>query len=186
MVGSFVSNGNATKEVLEYLRPHVALYKVDLKTFQDINYRKLGGTLKAILRTIEMLVEMNFWVEVVTLIVPSFNDSEKELREIAGFLAGVSKDIPWHVTAFHKDYKMRDPDNTPVSTLLQAAEFGKEAGLNFVYAGNLPGSVGEWENTICPACDSLLIERFGFRVVKNRISDSCCPDWGVRIPGIWG
>src|SRR5215471_2411193 len=159
---SYVSNGNGTPEVLEYIRPWVDLYKVDLKSFQDRNYRKLGGILKNVLETIERLHSMKIWLEIVTLIIPGFNDSDQELKDIAQFLSRISPDIPWHVTAFHQDYRMTDPDNTPVATLLRAVEIGKTAGLNFVYAGNVPGVVGGLENTYCPGCGDLLIERRGF------------------------
>ncbi len=138
----FVSNGNGTPQVLEFLRPWVDLYKVDLKSFDDQHYRKLGGRLQPILDTIRRLKQMDFWVEIVTLVIPGFNDSSHELRQMAEFIAGVSPDIPWHVTAFHEDYKMNDCGNTPVETLLRAADIGHEAGLNFVYAGNLPNQVG--------------------------------------------
>lgn len=185
LVCSYVSNGNGTEEVLEYIRPWVRLYKVDLKSFQDRRYRELGGTLERVLWTIGALHARGFWVEVVTLVVPGFNDSDAELREIARFLASVSADIPWHVTAFHPDYKMTGPDRTTVSTLLRAAGIGREAGLRFVYAGNLPGHVGSWENTECPACHAVLIERVGFRVTKNRLDGGSCPDCGRRIPGVW-
>ncbi len=121
---SYVSNGNATEEVLEYLRPLVSLYKVDLKSFRDRRYRELGGTLERVTWTIRALHEKGFWVEVVTLVVPGFNDSPEELREIARFLASVSPDIPWHVTAFHPDYKMEDRTATPVRTLVGAVEIG--------------------------------------------------------------
>ena len=106
-------------------------------------------------------------MEVVTLIVPGFNDGDEELSDVAQFLANVSLDIPWHVTAFHKDYKMTGPDNTSVNTLLKACELGKKAGLHYVYAGNLPGHVAEWENTYCPSCHALLIERYGFHVLAE-------------------
>jgi pyruvate formate lyase activating enzyme len=129
---------------------------------------------------------MGFWVEVVTLVVPGFNDSEVELRELATYLAGISPDIPWHVTAFHKDYKMTDPQDTPVSTLLRGCEIGRAAGLHHVYAGNLPGRVGRWENTHCPSCDKILIERRGYRVLRNVIRDGCCPGCGTTIAGVWG
>jgi pyruvate formate lyase activating enzyme len=152
---SYVSNGNGTPEVLEYIRPWVDLYKVDLKSFQDRNYRKLGGVLKNVLDTVQRLYAMGFWLEIVTLVIPGFNDSNEELRNIAQFLAEISPDIPWHVTAFHQDYKMTDPSDTPVATLLRAAEIGKSEGLNFVYAGNLPARVGTWENTYCPGCQGL-------------------------------
>jgi pyruvate formate lyase activating enzyme len=182
---SYVSNGNGTPEVLEYIKPWVDLYKVDLKSFQDRNYRKLGGVLNNVLDTIQRLYAMGFWLEIVTLIIPSFNDSDQELRDIAQFLARISPDIPWHVTAFHQDYKMTDPDNTSSQTLLRAAEIGKSEGLNFVYAGNLPGFVGEWENTNCPGCGELLIERHGYRIRNNRIKDGACPKCSRQIPGVW-
>jgi pyruvate formate lyase activating enzyme len=182
---SYVSNGNGTPEVLAYIKPWVDLYKVDLKSFQDRNYRKLGGVLNNVLDTIQRLQGMGFWMEIVTLIVPGFNDSSEELRDIARFLVNISPDIPWHITAFHQDYKMTDPDNTSVPTLLRAAEIGKSEGLNFVYAGNLPGCVGDWENTKCPGCGELLIERYGFRIRRMRINNGACPKCARQIPGVW-
>jgi pyruvate formate lyase activating enzyme len=172
--------------VLSYLRPWVDCYKVDLKSMSPQNYRKLGGKLDHVLDTIRWLVELGFWVEVVTLVVPGFNDSDDELREAARFLAGVSPDIPWHVTAFHKDYKMTDPENTSAATLLRAAAIGREEGLRFVYAGNLPGFVDHWEDTRCPTCDATLIERYGFRIERNVLGpDGRCPACGTTVPGVW-
>jgi pyruvate formate lyase activating enzyme len=185
LVCSYVSNGNGTPEVLEYIRPWVSLYKVDLKSFRDRRYRELGGTLERVLDTIRSLPRLGFWIEVVTLVVPGFNDSMEELRDIAAFLASVSPDVPWHVTAFHPDYKMTEPDRTRVASLLRAAEIGRSEGLHFVYAGNLPGNVGGWENTTCPGCDALLVERVGFRVLQNRIVNGCCDRCGRSIPGVW-
>jgi pyruvate formate lyase activating enzyme len=181
----FVSNGNATPEVLQFLRPFVDLYKVDLKTFNDHNYRKLGAVLQNILDTIVRLKEMGFWVELVTLVVPGFNDGEDELRAMAKFIAGVSPDIPWHVTAFHPDYKMTGPPRTRVDHLLRAYDLGREAGLRYVYPGNLPGMVGDLENTSCPSCGGLLIAREGFLVLRNRMHRGQCPDCGTAIPGVW-
>lgn len=132
-----------------------------------------------------MLHKKGFWLEIVTLVIPGFNDSDEELRDIAQFLAAISVDIPWHVTAFHKDYKMTDPDNTPVSTLLRALEIGKNAGLHYVYAGNIPGRVGDKENTSCPNCNSLLIERCGFHVLQNNLKNGACPQCHTPIPGVW-
>ena len=183
---SYVSNGNATEEVLEYLRPWVSLYKVDLKGFRDGPYRKLGGTLERVLWTIRALHEKGFWVEVVTLVVPGHNDSEEELTDIARFLVSVSPDIPWHVTAFHPNYRMDDRHSTSVRTLLRAAEIGVAEGLHFVYAGNLPGAVASWENTHCPGCRAMLVERMGFRIGRNRITaEGRCPDCERTIPGVW-
>jgi pyruvate formate lyase activating enzyme len=169
--------------VLEYLRPWVDLYKVDLKSFDDRHYRQLGGRLEPILDTIRRLADMQFWIEIVTLLIPGFNDSDDELKRLAAFVASVSPDIPWHVTAFHGDYKMTEPGDTSVATLLRAAEIGAAEGLRFVYAGNLPGRVGRWENTYCPGCGELLIERHGFRILRNRVGDGHCPKCARAIPG---
>jgi pyruvate formate lyase activating enzyme len=182
----YISNGNATPEVLDYLRPHIIGYKVDLKTMQDKHYRKLGGVLDHVLETIRMAREAGLWVEVVTLLVPGFNDSTEELMDAARFLASVSRDIPWHVTAFHPDYKMTDPPPTSAKTLIRAAEIGQEAGLNFVYAGNLPGRTGEYEHTVCPKCGTRLIERYGYIIQSYRLTSAgTCPNCNTPIPGIW-
>ena len=182
----YVSNGNATPEVLEYLRPYLSGMKIDLKSMQDKNYRQLGGVLKNVLDTIKRVKEMGLWLEVVTLVVPGFNDSVDELWEAARFLASVSADIPWHVTAFHPDYKMQDSPNTPAKTLLRAAEIGKEAGLHYVYAGNLPGRVDEYETTFCPHCNTALVERTGYAIRAMRITPGgSCPKCGTPVAGVW-
>jgi pyruvate formate lyase activating enzyme len=184
---AFVSNGNATPEALDYVRPWTDAYKIDLKTMSDRNYRKLGGVLQSVLDTIRMTYERGFWVEVVTLIVPCFNDSEDELREAADYIGSISPQIPWHVTAFHRDYRMTDPANTTAAQLVRAAEIGREAGLLYVYAGNAPGRVGRWENTYCPGCDRVLIERVGYLIRRDDLSGNGgrCPDCESRIPGLW-
>jgi pyruvate formate lyase activating enzyme len=183
---SYVSNGNGTEEVLEYLRPWVSLFKVDLKGFRDRPYRDLGGTLERVTWTIRALHEKGFWVEVVTLVVPGHNDSPEELRDIARFLVSVSPEVPWHVTAFHPDYRMGDRAATSARALLRAAETGAAEGLRFVYAGNLPGVVRSWESTHCPGCRAVLVERLGFRVLSNRIGpDGRCPGCRRPIPGVW-
>ncbi len=182
----FISNGNATKEVLEYIKPFTDGYKIDLKSMKDKRYRKLGTKLESVLEGIRIVHQMGFWMEIVTLIVPGFNDSEEELREAARFLKSVSPDIPWHVTAFHTDYKMQDKDNTSANTLIRAAEIGYGEGLNFVYAGNLPGRVKDYEHTYCPGCSAILIKRFGYVIMDYRINeDGLCPECDTRIPGIW-
>jgi len=167
LLTGFVSNGNATPKVLEYLRPWTDLYKVDLKSFDDRHYRELGGRLQPVLESLRLIHQMGFWLEVVTLVVPGFNDSDAELRQIAEFLAGISADIPWHVTAFHQDYKMTDPQNTPPETLERAWRIGQSAGLRYVYAGNLPGMVGDLEDTRCPQCGQGLVRRRGYRTVTT-------------------
>src|SRR5215208_1707445 len=183
----FVSNGNGTPQVLEYLRPWIDLYKVDLKSFDEQHYHQLGGRLQPILESIRQLHAMGIWLEIVTLVIPGFNDSDAELTHLAEFLASVSPDIPWHVTAFHQDYKMTENANTTAAQLVRACEVGRAAGLKFVYAGNLPGRVGRWENTYCPACDELLVERYGYQIRQMRLgADGLCPACGERIPGVWG
>jgi pyruvate formate lyase activating enzyme len=182
----YISNGNGTPEVLEYLRPHLIGYKVDLKTMQDRHYRELGGVLSNILDTIRLAHQMGLWVEIVTLIVPGFNDDPGELMDAARFIASVSADIPWHVTAFHPNYKMTDPPPTSTRTLIQAAEIGEEAGLNYVYAGNIPGRVGEYENTVCPNCREVLIRRYSYIIHDyNLTASGDCPQCGTHIPGVW-
>jgi pyruvate formate lyase activating enzyme len=186
LVGSFVSNGNATPEVLDYLRPWVDLYKVDLKAFRDRSYRQLGGLLRTILDAIQSIHARGFWLEIVTLIVPGLNLDEGELREAAEFIAGVSPDIPWHVTAFHPDYRMDDRDGTPAHALVRAAELGVAAGLRYVYAGNLPGRVGPFEDTRCPRCGRAVVRRLGFRVLERRVdATGRCEGCGTVIPGRW-
>jgi pyruvate formate lyase activating enzyme len=186
LMTAYVSNGNGTPQVLNYIRPWIDLYKVDLKSFDDKHYRQLGGRIEPILATIRALHAMDVWLEIVTLLIPGFNDSDDELQRLTAFIASVSPDIPWHVTAFHKDYRMTDPDDTPAATLVRACEIGAHAGLRFVYAGNLPGRVGRWEHTYCPDCGDMLIERYGYVIKRQRIgSDGRCPSCSRRIPGIW-
>lgn len=183
---AFISNGNATPQVLDYLRPWTDCYKIDLKSMNDKNYRQLGGVVDNILETVKMVNERGFWEEIVTLVIPGFNDSEDELRRAADFIASVSPDIPWHVTAFHQDYHMQENANTTAEQLIRACEIGSEAGLRYVYAGNLPGRVGRWENTYCPSCDELLVERYGYMIRKVSVTaDGHCPVCQTLIPGIW-
>jgi len=183
---AFISNGNATPQVLDYLRPWTDSYKIDLKSMNDKNYRQLGGVVDNILDTVKMVHERGFWEEIVTLVIPGFNDSEDELKSAADFIAAVSPDIPWHVTAFHQDYRMTENANTTAEQLVRACEIGREAGLRFVYAGNLPGRVGRWENTYCPQCDELLVERHGYLIKQMRVTrHGHCPSCATNIPGIW-
>jgi pyruvate formate lyase activating enzyme len=183
---AYVSNGNATPEVLEYLRPHLTALKVDLKTMQDRQYRRLGGVLANVLDSIRRAHEMGLWVEVVTLVVPRFNDSTDELMDAARFLSSVSSDIPWHVTAFHPDYRMTDAESTSAQTLIRAAEVGQEAGLRYVYAGNIPGRVGAYEHTLCPGCGKALVERVGFSILGYHLTGAgTCPQCGTPIAGVW-
>jgi pyruvate formate lyase activating enzyme len=182
----YISNGNATPEVLDYLRPYLTGFKIDLKTMQDRQYRKMGGVLSNVLDSIRHAYKLGLWVEVVTLVVPGMNDSPDELMDAARFLVSVSPDIPWHVTAFHPTYKMTDSPPTSVHTILQAAEIGQEAGLRYVYAGNIPGRVGEYESTYCPNCRTPVIERYNYTIRSYHLTArGLCPKCGTPIPGVW-
>ena len=186
LVTGFVSNGNGTERVLEYLRPHIDLYKVDLKSFDDRHYRELGGRLQPILDTIAWLHRAGVWVEIVTLLIPGFNDSDTELRGLTSFLAGVSTDIPWHVTAFHRDYRMTDAANTTPAMLQRAAAIGRDAGLRYIYAGNLPGHVGDLEHTVCAHCGERLITRYGYLIQDYRLTpEGACTTCAAPLPGRW-
>ena len=186
LVCSYVSNGNGTPEVLDYIAPYIDLYKVDLKGFTQKAYRDLGGQLEPVLETIKGLKQRGIWLEIVTLVVPGFNDSDEELTNMAEFLAGVDRDIPWHVTAFHQDYKMTENANTTAKHLLRAYEIGRRAGLRYIYPGNIPGGFGDLESTHCPTCDAVVIGRTGFRVTAYRLQDGKCPECATSIPGVWG
>ena len=182
----YISNGNATPEVLDYLRPYLTGYKIDLKTMQDRQYRRMGGVLANVLDSIRRAYELGLWVEVVTLVVPGMNDSLEELMDAARFLVSISPDIPWHVTAFHPNYKMTGSAPTSVRTILQAAEIGQEAGLHYVYAGNIPGRVGEYESTYCPNCRIPVIERYSYTIRSYHLTKrGLCPQCGTTIPGVW-
>ncbi len=185
---AYISNGNGTPQVLDFIQPYVSAYKVDLKTFNPKHYRELGGVMENVIETIRNLKQRNFWVEIVTLVVPGFSDDADELKRMADFLASVDPLMPWHVTAFHPDYKMTEGfRRTTVDDLMRTVEYAKAAGLKYIYPGNLPGQVGEWENTRCHHCRATVIERVGFRVGRNRLGEGgLCPECGGVIPGIWG
>jgi pyruvate formate lyase activating enzyme len=187
LVCAYISNGNATPQVLDFIRPYVSAYKVDLKTFNPKHYRELGGVMENVTSTIKLLKDRGFWVEIVTLVIPGFSDDPDDLKRMAEFLAGIDPLMPWHMTAFHPDYKMRDRRHTVADDLLKVVEIGKQAGLKYLYPGNLPGHVGELENTRCHHCGHTLIRRHGFLVTMSRMqADGNCPSCKKPIPGIWG
>jgi pyruvate formate lyase activating enzyme len=188
LITGFVSNGNATPQVLDYLRPHLDLYKVDLKSFDDRHYHELGGRIAPILDSIRRIHQSGLWLEIVTLLIPGFNDSNDELHRLTEFLAEISPDIPWHVTAFHGDYKMQNDvaRDTNAEDLLRAVEIARQSGLRYIYAGNLSGQVGEWEDTRCPHCNETLIERHGYLIKNYKLTpEGRCPKCATKIPGRW-
>lgn len=181
----FVSNGFASKEVLEKMDPVLDAMNVDLKCFSDEGYRKLGGRLQPVLDTIRRLYDSGKLVEVVTLLVPGFSDDREQIEKCAEFLASVSTDIPWHLTAWHSDYKQdRGFPRTSSERLSNACAIGKEVGLKYVYAGNVSG-MGKLENTYCSSCDALLVERSGFMVKNLFVRNGSCPECGTAVYGIW-
>ena len=183
---AYISNGNATPRVLDFIQPYVSAYKVDLKTFNPRHYRELGGVMENVTDTIKGLKERGIWVEIVTLVVPGFSDDADELKQMADFLASVDPLMPWHMTAFHPDYKMMDHRQAVADDLLRIVEYGTSAGIKYLYPGNLPGQVGQWENTRCHHCNATLVKRRGFIVTENRVTpEGRCPDCRGAIPGIW-
>ena len=180
----FVSNGYMSDSVIGKLAPVVTAINIDLKSFSDSFYKKVcGARLAPVLASIARFKELGVWVEVTTLVIPGMNDSEEELAEIASFLAGIDREIPWHVSGFYPSYKMSGVSPTGTKILTKAREIGFEHGLEYVYSGNRPGSGGE--NSFCPSCGEPIILRHGFQVLDNRLLAGCCPDCGSRIPGIW-
>jgi pyruvate formate lyase activating enzyme len=182
---AYVSNGHGTPEVLTYIKPWVDFYKVDLKSFDEKKYRRLGGNLPEVLESVRQIHAMGFWLEIVTLLIPGYNDSEEEIKSIAEFIASISIDIPWHITGFHPDYKMKDRQATSPGRLLFARQLGIDSGLKFVYSGNRAGRVEGSENTYCLSCGDLLIERYGFKVLANRLKNGACQSCNSKIPGVW-
>ncbi len=179
----FVTNGFMTAEALEMIQPYLDAANVDLKAFKDETYRKVcGARLEPVLESIRLMSALRIWVEVTTLVVPGMNDGEDELRSIARFVAGVSPDIPWHVSRFHPDFKYAQADATPIATLRKACALGKEEGLKYIYVGNV---WGESERTLCPKCGKSLLQRSGFLVKENRIKDGKCPFCGHPIAGVF-
>ena len=181
----FVSNGYMTPQAVEKIAPFLDAINVDLKAFRDETYRRLmKAHLEPVLVCLRELARRRIWLEVTTLVVPGMNDSEKELREIAGFIAGeLGESVPWHVSRFHGDYKMSSVPTTPAATLELACRAGKEAGLKFVYCGNAPGEFDE--STRCPKCGEMLIDRVGFTVRRNNLSDGRCGSCGEEVEGVW-
>ncbi|KPK98230.1 MAG: radical SAM protein [Omnitrophica WOR_2 bacterium SM23_72] len=183
LYNNFVTNGFMTRECLLMIKPYLDAANVDLKFFKEVSYKNnCHGSLEPVLNAIRLMHELGIWVEVTTLVVPGENDSDGELKDIAQFIAGVDKNIPWHVSRFHPDYHFTERSPTPEATLKKAKKLGQEAGLAFIYAGNVYG----WgSDTLCPACKKLLIRREGFYVLEDHIQDGQCIFCRSAIAGFW-
>jgi len=183
LANTFVTNGYMTREALEKIRPFLDACNVDLKSFREKFYQKVcKAHLEPVLDSIRVMKEMDIWIEITTLIVPGQNDSDEEMKDIAGFIAGIDKDIPWHISRFHPDYKYSDLKPTPLSTMRKAYSIGRDAGLNYVYLGNVPN---ESDTTVCPYCGKGVLVRSGFWLKEKNISDSKCDFCGKPIAGIF-
>ncbi|MBN2368503.1 AmmeMemoRadiSam system radical SAM enzyme, partial [Candidatus Woesearchaeota archaeon] len=180
----FVSNGYINKEPIDMIQPYLDGINIDLKSFSEEFYKKrCGARLQPVLDSIKYYHKKGVWVEVTTLIIPGENDSSAELKKAAEFIASVDKNMPWHISRFHPDYKMTDKQRTPLETLHKAYNIGKKAGLNYVYVGNVSGD--KYENTYCPKCDKLLVERCGFEIVQNNLKENKCGFCGEEIAGVF-
>ncbi|MBI5643714.1 MAG: AmmeMemoRadiSam system radical SAM enzyme [Deltaproteobacteria bacterium] len=179
----FVTNGYMTGECLNELRGVLDAANVDIKSFSEAFYKKVcGATLAPVLKSIEKMRDEGVWVEITTLVIPTLNDSEDELKEIARWICRTDRSMPWHISAFHPAYKLNNIPSTPRETLERAREIGLSEGLRYVYTGNIPGQKGE--STYCHTCGKILIERYGFTVKKNVIAESRCPYCGAVIDGV--
>lgn len=179
----FVSNGYTTREALATIKPYLHAANIDLKSFSKETYTKMcGARLEEVLDCIRSYKEMGIWIEITTLIIPEINDSESELREIAGFIKSVGCEIPWHVSRFYPRYRLIEKPPTPVDKLRTAREIGLETGLRYVYEGNVPGEGGE--NTYCHTCGKVLIRRYGYQILENNIVNSKCAECNSTIDGV--
>jgi pyruvate formate lyase activating enzyme len=180
----FVTNGYLTEEALRMIQPYLDAANVDLKSFQEEFYKKVcGARLKPVLENLQLMRQMGIWVEITTLVIPTLNDSDQEFEEIAQFILSLGPEVPWHISAFYPTYKMLGLPRTPPSLLHRAREIGMKAGLRYVYCGNIPGEKGE--DSFCPHCGRRVIERVGFRVVKNEMVKGECRHCHQKIEGLW-
>ncbi|MCE5277076.1 MAG: AmmeMemoRadiSam system radical SAM enzyme [Planctomycetaceae bacterium] len=181
----FVSNGYLTPLAVEKIAPYLDAINVDLKAFRDETYQRImKARLAPVLEGLEALVGAGIWVEVTTLVVPGMNDSAEELADIAAYISGkLGPHVPWHVSRFHGDFQMTTTAATPVETLETAMKIGHDAGLKYVYCGNVPGHRGE--DTHCPSCRKVVIERAGFAVRSITLADGTCGHCGQAIEGVW-
>lgn len=180
----YVSNGYLSPECAEFVAPYLDAINIDLKSFSEDFYNRIcHAKLQPVLNTIKKIHELNIWEEITTLLIPEKNDSEEELKQIAFFIASISPNIPWHISAFHGDYKMADHQDTSLESLLKAWEIGKSAGLNYVYLGNV--NIKKQANTYCAACGKIILERDYLSLTKTNLVGDRCKYCGNKIPGVF-
>ena len=180
----YITNGYMTTEMLEMISPYLDAVNIDLKAFRDKTYRKfIGARLQPVLDSLKKIKQLHIWLEVTSLIIPGINDDQYEIRDMANFIANeLGLDVPWHISRFFPDYKMKEIPATPLKTLQLAKDIGLETGLNYVYLGNITNHGNA--DTKCPGCGQILIERINFGIIKNKIQDGCCPNCGMEIAGV--
>jgi pyruvate formate lyase activating enzyme len=180
-----VSNGFIKEEALREVAPLLSAIKIDLKSFRETYYEEqIRGKLEPVLKSLQVVRELGVWLEIVVLLVPTLNDSAEEVRDLSRWVhKTLGPDVPVHFTRFHPTYRLTDLPPTPVATLERSWDIGREAGLNYVHLGNVPGHLGE--NTVCPGCGEILIRRVGFRVIANNLDNGACPKCKRKIPGVW-
>jgi pyruvate formate lyase activating enzyme len=183
LVTAMVSDGHTTPEALAYMRPVTDVFRVDLKAYDEAQYRALGGRLQPVMDAIREAKRLGFWVEVVTLVVPGFNDDERELRKLADALVEIDPFMPWHLNAFQPRYRMTDRPRMGEGKLMSIAGAAYARGLRFVYVGNVEG--GAFATTFCPECHEILVRRRDFSCAANVVRDGACPACGFAVPGLW-
>ena len=173
-----------TAEAIEIMAPYLAAANVDLKSFRDEFYKKqCGAALHPVLDSLKKMKELGIWIEITTLLIPGLNDSPEELKDIAAFIFSLGSETPWHISRFHPQFKMLQIPSTPIASLHLACRIGKEAGLKYVYSGNVPGDEGE--NTYCSNCEKILINRNGYSIIDNLLSGNACPHCGKKLEGLF-
>jgi pyruvate formate lyase activating enzyme len=165
------------------MRPVTDVFRIDLKTYDEAQYRELGGRLEPVMEAIRGAKRLGYWVEVVTLVVPGFNDDERELRKLADTLGAIDPFMPWHLNAFQPRYRMADRPPMGEGQLMSLAGAAYARGLRFVYVGNVEG--GAFATTYCPECHELLVRRRDFSCAANVVRDGNCPTCGFAVPGLW-
>jgi len=179
----FVTNGYISEEALRKISPYLDAANVDLKSFNEGFYRRIcGAHLEPVLKSLRLMKKLGIWVEVTTLVIPGLNDSEEELRKIAGFIMSLGAETPWHLSRFYPAYKLTEPSSTPIDTLHRARQIGLEAGLRYVYTGNVPGNEGE--STYCYNCGRMIIRRYGYQIGEFNIENGRCRFCKVKIDGV--